>query len=97
MTPPERARLKVTLGADLYHSIVEIDGKLLPCREIRLEFTPPNTERASVVLRVPLEYVDVSFAPEREAIARALDELGVPDEEYPAPVANAVAILRGVK
>jgi hypothetical protein len=27
-------------------------------------------------------------------VERALDELGVPDENYPAPVSNAVVILR---
>lgn len=31
----------------------------------------------------------------REAIHRALDELGVPGVGYPAPVANAVKILLG--
>jgi hypothetical protein len=31
------------------------------------------------------------------AIAEALDELGEPGPEYPAPVANAVAILRAVE
>ncbi len=30
----------------------------------------------------------------REKIGQALDELGVPGPEYPAPVANAVVILR---
>jgi hypothetical protein len=30
----------------------------------------------------------------RVAAQAALDELGVPDDTYPAPVANAVAILR---
>jgi len=30
---------------------------------------------------------------ERAAIRAALDELGVPNEDYPAPVANAVEIL----
>ena len=29
----------------------------------------------------------------REAIGAALDELGVPGREYPAPIVNAVAIL----
>jgi hypothetical protein len=29
----------------------------------------------------------------RAALRGALDELGVPDEHYPAPVANAVTIL----
>jgi hypothetical protein len=30
----------------------------------------------------------------RRSIHAALSELGVPDESYPAPVANAVRILR---
>ena len=30
----------------------------------------------------------------RRAIRKALDELGVPGEGYPAPIANAVEILR---
>jgi ATPase subunit of ABC transporter with duplicated ATPase domains len=28
-------------------------------------------------------------------IRRALNELGIPQPEYPAPVANAVSVLRG--
>lgn len=31
----------------------------------------------------------------REAMQAALNELGVPDESYPAPVANAVDLLNG--
>lgn len=30
------------------------------------------------------------------SIQRALNELGIPDDHYPAPVANAVAILRSL-
>lgn len=40
--------------------------------------------------------VEAALAEARGYVQMALDELGVPDENYPAPVANAVAFLREV-
>ena len=53
---------------------------------IRQGYHPTQGEAAALASELELA---------QRAIAQALDELGVPDESYPQPVANAVTILQG--
>jgi hypothetical protein len=59
--------------------------------------TPSDWPLVDVEVMVALDLLD-SRARVKELehrIRRALNELGIPQPEYPAPVANAVSILRG--
>jgi hypothetical protein len=69
----------------------------------RLRLRTDIERNANAVLRAEVERLTNSLKQAnsleqeiREDIQKALNELGVPTDDYPAPVANAVTILRAV-
>jgi hypothetical protein len=61
----------------------------------RTPTTQEHWERYADELLVKLERAEARVKELEERIRRALNELGIPQSGYPAPVANAVSILRG--
>lgn len=81
-------------------------ARVLDAAEVRDRFAALTRERDEALLDVQaeretvaawarkVEAAEAALAEAREALGAILDELGVPGDEYPAPVTNAYAIAR---